>query len=221
MEHKDAIRLQAAERYLLGELSDTERDEFEQHFFACSICGQEVRAGAIFQENARALFREQPGRIFAQPGWWEWLSLRPATAWSLACLLLILLAGASYEALVAHSLKREIADLRTPQTYASFFLRGATRGAEQVIDLPAKSRFFGLSLDLPPGPMPENCLAELVSESGTSLFSVPLSKPSAPGEAANVLIPASSVNPGRRYTLIVRNSAAVEIASYHFLVRQN
>ena len=56
MEHDWATRLVAAERYLLGELSDAERDQFEEHFFDCPACAEEVRAGAIFEANARAVF---------------------------------------------------------------------------------------------------------------------------------------------------------------------
>src|ERR1700730_4400894 len=44
MDHETAIRVQAAERYLLDEFSPEERTEFEDHFFGCSECADEVRA---------------------------------------------------------------------------------------------------------------------------------------------------------------------------------
>ncbi len=46
MEHKTAIKTLAAERYLLGEMPDEERDEFEAHYFTCTECAEEVRHAA-------------------------------------------------------------------------------------------------------------------------------------------------------------------------------
>lgn len=221
MEHDQATGLRAAERYLLGELSDAERDEFEQHFFDCPACTEEVRAGAIFAANARAVFAEQPRQSLVKPGWWEWVCLRPAFAASLACLSVLQVGGLSYQVVVARRLRTELAELRVPQSYPSFFLRGATRGAEQVIELPRESQFFGVSLDLTPGQTFGQYLGEVFSESGATLFSVPLSKPRTPGDPLNLLIPASSLEPGRRYTLIVRGQPGVEIARYHFVIQRN
>ena len=228
MEHDQATRRRAAERYLLGELSDAERDEFEEHFFGCPTCAEEVRAGAIFEANARAVFAAQAPRSLVKPGWWEWLSLRPVFAGSLAFLLLLLVGGLSYKALEARGLRKELAELRAPQSYPSFFLRSVTRGAEQVIAVPRESRFFGLSLDLSPGQSFGQYLGELLSESGAILFSVPLSKPRTPGDPLNLLIPASSLESARRYTLVVRGleegsrgQPGVEIARYHFVTQRN
>jgi len=38
MDHDTSIKTMAAERYLLEELSSSERDEFELHFFECLEC---------------------------------------------------------------------------------------------------------------------------------------------------------------------------------------
>lgn len=87
MEHDDAIRLHSAERYVSGELSPEERDVFEEHFFDCPECAEEVRWGQIFAANARAIARERPAQQY-RPGfretWRAWFSLRPAFALSLA-----------------------------------------------------------------------------------------------------------------------------------------
>ena len=47
MEHHEAVRTMAAERYLLEELSDDERDAFEAHFFECAVCADSVRTGKL------------------------------------------------------------------------------------------------------------------------------------------------------------------------------
>jgi len=57
MDHNEAIQLQAAEKYVLGELSPPLRDEFEEHFFDCQECALDVKAAAGFVDNARHVWR--------------------------------------------------------------------------------------------------------------------------------------------------------------------
>jgi anti-sigma factor RsiW len=54
MTHDEAIRVKAAEQYVLGELPLPIRDEFEEHFFDCEECALDVTAAAAFVDNARA-----------------------------------------------------------------------------------------------------------------------------------------------------------------------
>ena len=42
MDHDLAIKNNAAERYLLGELTEVEIEEYEEHFFSCAACAHEV-----------------------------------------------------------------------------------------------------------------------------------------------------------------------------------
>src|SRR6267378_1972281 len=88
MDHNQAARIQAPARYLLGELSLPEREDFEEHFFTCRECAEELRTGAMFAANARAVFRDQVHRptpvipATHQPDarFWAWLrpSFQPA-----------------------------------------------------------------------------------------------------------------------------------------------
>jgi len=43
MDHNLASETYAAERYLLDEMPPEERDEFEEHFFSCRVCGEDVQ----------------------------------------------------------------------------------------------------------------------------------------------------------------------------------
>src|ERR1700760_2124012 len=54
MNHNEAIREQAVERYLLGELAEDARARFEEHFFDCTICAAELKTGAVFVDALRA-----------------------------------------------------------------------------------------------------------------------------------------------------------------------
>jgi anti-sigma factor RsiW len=97
MDHAEATRRFAAEQYLLGELSEPEREEFENHFFACPECAETVEAATTLVANTRAVFREGarfPGTA-AVPAWKKWLRLEwgfaPAAA--LAGLLMLVVVG--------------------------------------------------------------------------------------------------------------------------------
>lgn len=58
MEHAQAISTNASERYLLGELTASEADAFEEHYFDCVQCADDVRAGSTFLDGGRRLVRE-------------------------------------------------------------------------------------------------------------------------------------------------------------------
>src|SRR5580698_2588556 len=82
MDHLGAENMKAVERYVLGDLSVSEVEEFERHFFDCPQCSEELRALTIFQENARAVFVEQdltpiPASVHAPESaasWWRGFS---------------------------------------------------------------------------------------------------------------------------------------------------
>ena len=109
MNHDEAIRLKAAEKYLLGELSAELRDQYEDHYFGCAECAQDVRTGAVFIDNARDVLgsgsvavaesgaKHQPA---PSGGWWTAL-LRPAFAIP-ALALLLLVAGYQNAVTIPH-----------------------------------------------------------------------------------------------------------------------
>ena len=105
MDHREAQDTKASERYLLGELSELERFAFEEHYFECRECAEDVRAGAAMARGIRALAREGTREVAASPRWWKgWM---PVLAPSMAACALACIAG--YQALVT------IPGLRAPQ----------------------------------------------------------------------------------------------------------
>jgi Putative zinc-finger len=95
MDHQDVKNAKLVERYLLGELADPERDAFEEHYFSCPVCAEEVVTATKFLDNAkRPLMELQPGQtarpvIEAAAPWWErWLAFAPKPALAGACTLL-------------------------------------------------------------------------------------------------------------------------------------
>lgn len=59
MEHTDAIESNAAERYLLGEMSDDEQASFEQHYFDCRVCAADVTDGTRLMMAGRVVAAEE------------------------------------------------------------------------------------------------------------------------------------------------------------------
>src|SRR5262245_37789848 len=53
MTHQQAVDGMASERYLLDEMSEPERFEFEAHYFDCPECAEDVRLGDLIREEAK------------------------------------------------------------------------------------------------------------------------------------------------------------------------
>jgi len=54
MTHEQAVSTFASERYLLEEMTEPERTVFEEHYFSCVDCADDVRMGAVMSDGARA-----------------------------------------------------------------------------------------------------------------------------------------------------------------------
>jgi len=218
MTHLEAVARQAAEKYLLDELSPAEQQEFEEHFFGCAECAAEVEAGAVFVANARAVLSEEAGRHAPVHRWWvEWR--RPA--WVFAILAALLFLVAYDELLRFPRLHREMASLTAPRAYPAFVLRPVARGDEQVLEVPKTASLVGLSLDVPPGGAYSSFECTLL---GGSPLLIAVPAPASPGAPLNVLIPAAHFQPGE-YTLILRGliggSKAVELGRFRFTILLN
>jgi Putative zinc-finger len=60
MDHSDAVRMMATERYLLGELSPEMREAFEEHFFACQECAFDLRAASALIDESKTQLASAP-----------------------------------------------------------------------------------------------------------------------------------------------------------------
>src|SRR5258705_4583601 len=66
MDHNEAIQLQAAVKYVLGELSPVQREEYEEHYFDCSECASDLKAAATFVDAAREVLRQETASSLAK-----------------------------------------------------------------------------------------------------------------------------------------------------------
>ncbi len=58
MNHAEAQATGALDRYLLKELSEADALRFEEHYFECAECAEEVRVSTAFLANLHAVLRE-------------------------------------------------------------------------------------------------------------------------------------------------------------------
>jgi len=157
MDHNEAVRLQAAEKYLLGELPKEQHAAYEEHYFDCSACAEEIKATVAFMESARQAIREKAlepvgARAPAPsvPGFFSWL--RPAFAVPvLAALLLII----GYQNGVTIPRLKDSSSQMGQIISSSFQLRGSVRGGNESGDAANKVRVrlgesFALNFDFTP-----------------------------------------------------------------------
>ncbi len=138
MDHDLVARQQMTERYLLGELDDDARVEFEEHFFGCSDCASDVRAGALFVEQSKVLLAEPsqsavPGRpaqilVSPKPAWLAGLRemFKPAFA---APVMAVLVAVLAYENLVTYPQMKSA--LNSPRVLSFASVNVGSWGSEQ------------------------------------------------------------------------------------------
>lgn len=213
MNHDEAIRLKATEKYLLGELSAELRDQYEDHYFGCAACAQDVRTGAVFIDNARDVLgsssvavavavaevgaKDQPAR---SGGWWAAL-LRPAFAVP-ALALLLLVAGYQNAVTIPH-LKTALSQSDVAQTLPSFSLisENSRGGAPLAISVPA-GKPFSFFVDIPPKGGYASYVCEFQSESGTPELSLNISADEAK-QTVQLLIPRGRLASGK-HVFVVR-----------------
>jgi hypothetical protein len=64
--HQFAEKNMLVERYLLGELTGANLEDFERHMFECSTCFEAVKAGQEFTESMAGVYlRKGPRAVIA------------------------------------------------------------------------------------------------------------------------------------------------------------
>jgi len=138
MDHETAVRTGATERYFLGNLPGEDRDRFEEHYFTCPECAEDLRALTVFAANAKAVFREKAAAPAAHPGMFSSGWVLPLSA----ALNFALLLGVGYGLLkVVPDTRRELAEARAPQFVQEVTVLGPSRGDNAARDIaPATQR---------------------------------------------------------------------------------
>ena len=143
MSHDTAVATMAAERYLLDELTEAERDTFEEHYFTCPECAEEVRAGEAMRREMQDVFlvtRERAPLPFRPPAR-RWFHSTGVLPWAVAAVLVL---AVGYQSAVVIPSLRGLSDA---QVLSPLVLRPASRGAVPVVTVDAGVRFVSLSFE--------------------------------------------------------------------------
>jgi hypothetical protein len=153
MDHSEALRLQAAEKYLLGDLTAALRDEYEEHYFDCQECAADIKAAVAFLDASRAQFRSEPREVprekeHGEQGWFPWL--RPAL---LLPALTVLAAALAYQSFVTiPGVKRATATPTAGQASFISLLGANSRGEAAKSFAIQQNQPVIVEVDIPPAP---------------------------------------------------------------------
>ena len=199
MDHNEAVRLQAAEKYVLGEFPPELRDEYEEHFFDCAECAVDVKAIAAFADVSREVLRVEPENLAekkAAPvgtGWLSWF--RPVIAVpAFAALLLII----GYQSFVTIPKAKEAAVSGASQIlFSSRSLRGVNTAGEEgrMLSIRPDEAFF-LNFDFVPTRSFDSYIAQLEDAEGRVLLRSKIAGGNA-NQEAHLPIPAGMLHPGK------------------------
>ena len=203
MNHETAVKIQAAERYVLDEFSPEERAGFEEHFFGCAECANDVRAASILAANTKAVIREDEERAAAalrSGGGRNW-----RLSWGLvasAALNLVLVVGIGLQGWRLGNHAPATAPMGA-HFYHSFGAPAASRGTVKTFEISAGDPFFGTRFDLMPGQRFDRYEYQILDAAGAVRDGQSLNAPAGNDSELELAVPVSSLTPGE-YTLVLR-----------------
>jgi hypothetical protein len=207
MDHTEAIEGKFTERYLLGELTPAQRDQFEEHFFDCIVCADDVESGAVFVANARELLRKEPvseeaasfptlGK--AQSAFARYGLPFQSAAWAFVLLLCVV----GYENVVTiPNLKARSSGVRSPEILPTVSLLGMGARTETNPVAAPGAKDFVLEMEIPGGPEFSSYLCEIRDAAANLKYAVPVGSTEAK-ETVRLAIPGAALTAGN-YQLVV------------------
>jgi len=204
LDHLKATRRNVADRYVLGELSLAQREEFEEHYFECVECAEDVRAFMAISSNSRLVLEDVPeygenstAGERTPLGWLQALRtwrLPAIYAFAPALAMLALSITTTYQSI---TLRSQLVAQAVPE----FALRPDARGDESETVVQKQGSFVVLTADVPGGPREVRWQIRGIGSQ------IPLVEGSAagppPGSSLSILVPAWKISAGT-YSLTVR-----------------
>lgn len=201
----------AAERYVLHEMTEEERDAFEEHYADCVVCAHEVEKTYAFQDSVRASKQCQENVVAfpsapAVGGW------RRFVAPVMAAAAALVIAVTAVDLMYVRPLRMQLAFAQKPSTPFVQVL-GELRGeGETVLDRNVANEFF---VTIEPIDKATQYRWSIVDGHGVVRQSATVPASQTKNLTLPISIPAKSLEPGS-YTLHVISTRQVE---YSFVVR--
>jgi hypothetical protein len=216
--HQEAVDSLASERYLLDDMSVQDRQAFEEHFFTCEVCADDLRTAAAMLQGAKAGFAgpsasadvvpfSRKANVRSARGWYRSIALPWAAAATLAGV-------AAYQSLwVIPSLSRAT----TPLALVPVTLHAASRGAEAVVPFPPGTQAVSLVLEINDPPRGGEISYDLSSSDEHHIVSGRAAAPPA-GNPLLLVLPSWTLVGPMHYILSVRDagSPARLLGEYRF-----
>jgi hypothetical protein len=202
MDHGVVVREKITERYLLNELDPRDRDQFEEHFFECSDCALDVRAGATFLEQSKLILAQKmepstvPVAAPAKKIWFGWL--RPSFA---APVMALMLGVIAYQNLVTYPELRGASQHPRVLQWAS--VNVGTWGAGGPVITTSNGNGFLLFVRIPPVEGYSRYTADLYDPSGKLEWSLSVPATSGSQDQWPIQVPGRSQWQPGTYTLTV------------------
>jgi hypothetical protein len=216
--HQEAVEMLAASRYLLDDMADADRQKFEDHFFSCDLCADDLRITAAMLQGAREGFAapSTSGHVLPmavnvkapviKPAWYR----SAALPWAAAATLALVTA---YQSLwVVPSLRQD----SSPLALVPVTLRPASRGVEATI--PRGTGPVTLAVEINE-PMQGEVTYILSTAAGRQIVSGRAAAP-APGTPLMLLMPSWTLVGPMHYILSVHDagSSGRSLGEYRFAV---
>jgi Putative zinc-finger len=234
MNHQEATRLMAVEKYILQELSPEDRDRFEEHFFDCPECAQELRSTASFIAEAKAKLAGEaaggtpisgtassapPRRAGAgAPRSWVATLFRPAFAAPAFALLLMVIV---YQNLLVLPRATDPGMAASEILPAVSLVAGNSRGGSIPAVAVTDGHSILVSVDIPTQEKFTQYECVLISPTGARLWRLGIS-PEQARDTVPIRISAPHWTRGE-YTLVVQGGGsalepAIDLARYRFTI---
>jgi hypothetical protein len=211
--HQEAIDTLASERYLLDDMSELERHEFEEHYFSCTECAEAVRDAAAMREAAGLASNESPSVLTPFVPARAGSKVRPPLAmpasgrpWLRPAAFVPLAAAASFAVIAGYQSIVVIPSLReglAPQALVPVVLRPTTRGSEPPLAISPDAAYISLEPELTSDPRSASLTYRLRNETGDVLTGH--AQPPAPGARLLLLIPTGTLKQTGLYTLTLHD----------------
>jgi len=205
MNHQEAENTKATERYLLREMTDEERQAFEDHYLDCPECLESVTFGADFLDAGRDLAQENQTNQVAIIGWGERLMAAFRPVWQpvpvMALALAACVAFAGYEALLLQQIKSGNNEKVASVDYR-YILTGMSHGSGDAkkIVVP-KGAIVSVGVEYNPSGEFVAYRAQVVDEAGMKKIAVDLPSEQT-GRMASIALHTQLLDPGVYSTII-------------------
>lgn len=208
MNHDEAVGTSATERYLLHELPDDDRDAFEEHYFECAVCANDVQSASAIVDTLPAVLHPKPVVVRHRAAWHSNFAAKLATA---ATVIMASMLG-WMQVGVLRPLQMTVAEMRQPHVLNYHRLK-SNRG-DQAAQAGSSRTPFTLEVPVPPDGSPKYaCL--IIDARGIIRYSLPVAAAQTE-DYVRIEIPAGALPPGN-YTLRV-DGRRPKIAEYPFTV---